>query len=123
MPSIPDKQTESPQPCGKNLKISSQPSFSPPSSSSAQPFGFNTTRRCHVRPGRRAGEALRDQTDALKAATEDNRQQLAATNQLLKDAISKREATLFRTDEEIDKLNTDRMNALAEAIAKEGPAF
>jgi hypothetical protein len=61
---------------------------------------------------------LREQTDALKAATEDNRQQLAATNQLLKDAISKREADLFRTDEEIDKLNTDRMNALAEAIAK-----
>jgi len=66
---------------------------------------------------------LRDQTDALKAATEDNRQQLAATNQLLKDAISKREADLFRTDEEIDKLNTDRMNALAEAIAKKVQPF
>ena len=61
---------------------------------------------------------LREQADALKAATEDNRQQLAATNTLLKDAISKREADLFRTDEEIQKLNTDRMNALAEAIAK-----
>ena len=61
---------------------------------------------------------IREQTDALKAATEDNRQQLAATNQLLKDAIAKREADLFRTDEEIQKLNTDRMNALAEAIAK-----
>jgi hypothetical protein len=63
-------------------------------------------------------QPLRDQTDALKAATEENRQQLVATNQLLKDAISKREADLFRTDEEIQKLNTDRMNALAEAIAK-----
>jgi hypothetical protein len=61
---------------------------------------------------------IREQTDALKAATEDNRQQLVATNQLLKDAIAKREADLFRTDEEIQKLNTDRMNALAEAIAK-----
>ena len=36
----------------------------------------------------------------------------------LKDAISKREADLFRTDEEVAKLNTERMDALAEAIAK-----
>ncbi len=61
---------------------------------------------------------LREQNDALKAATDINRQQIAATNQLLKDAISKREADLFRTDEEVQKLNTQRMDALAEAIAK-----
>ena len=61
---------------------------------------------------------LREQNEALKASAETNRQQIAATNQLLKDAISKREADLFRTDEEIQKLNTQRMDALAEAIAK-----
>ncbi len=61
---------------------------------------------------------LREQNEALKASAEDNRQQIAATNQLLKNAISKREADLFRTDEEIQKLNNERMSALAEAIAK-----
>jgi len=61
---------------------------------------------------------MREQIDALKAISDDNRQQNAATNQLLKDAISKREADLFRTDEEVQKLNTERMDALAEAIAK-----
>jgi hypothetical protein len=61
---------------------------------------------------------LREQNEALKASSEDNRRQIEATTQLLKDAISKREADLFRTDEEVDKLNADRMDALAEAIAK-----
>ena len=61
---------------------------------------------------------LREQTDAVKAATDENRQQIDATNKLLKDAIAKREADLFRTDEEIQKLNKERMDLLAEAIAK-----
>jgi hypothetical protein len=63
-------------------------------------------------------QPLRDQADALKQATDDNRHEIDATNQLLKDAVSKREADLFRTDVEIQKLNADRMNALAEAIAR-----
>lgn len=61
---------------------------------------------------------LREQNDALRAASEENRRQLDATNKLLKDAISKREADMFRTDEELTKLNGERMDALAEAIAK-----
>jgi hypothetical protein len=61
---------------------------------------------------------LREQNDALRAAADENRRQIAATNELLKDAISKREADLFRTDEEVQKLNAERMDALAEAIAK-----
>ena len=61
---------------------------------------------------------LREQNDALRAAADENRRQIAATNELLKDAISKREADLFRTDEEVQKLNSERMDALAEAIAK-----
>ena len=47
---------------------------------------------------------LREQNDALKAASEENRRQIDATNKLLRDAISKREADMFRTDEEIQKL-------------------
>src|SRR6202142_298840 len=61
---------------------------------------------------------LREQNEALKASAEENRQTIEATNKLLKDAISKREADMFRTDEEIQKLNGERMDALAEAIAK-----
>src|SRR5476649_2624629 len=61
---------------------------------------------------------LREQNEALKASAEENRQSIEATNKLLKDAISKREADMFRTDAEIDKLNGQRMDALAEAIAK-----
>ncbi|HEX2854798.1 MAG TPA: hypothetical protein VHO24_16315, partial [Opitutaceae bacterium] len=61
---------------------------------------------------------LREQNDQLRVVSEENRRQLDATNKLLRDAISKREADMFRTDEEITKLNTERMDALAEAIAK-----
>jgi hypothetical protein len=61
---------------------------------------------------------LREQNEALKTSADDNRRTIEATNKLLKDAISKREADMFRTDEEIQKLNGDRMDALAEAIAK-----
>ena len=61
---------------------------------------------------------LRDSNDALKVASDENRKQIEATNKLLRDAISKREADMFRTDEELQKLNTERMDALAELIAK-----
>jgi hypothetical protein len=61
---------------------------------------------------------LREQNESLKASSEENRRTIEATNKLLKDAISKREADMFRTDEELQKLNGERMDALAEAIAK-----
>src|SRR3954466_6461245 len=61
---------------------------------------------------------IRDANDALKVASEENRKQIEATNKLLRDAISKREADMFRTDEELQKLNTERMDALADVIAK-----
>jgi len=61
---------------------------------------------------------LREQNESLKASAEENRQQIEATNKLLRDAIARREADMFRTDEEIQKLNGERMDALAEAIAK-----
>lgn len=61
---------------------------------------------------------LREANDELKKSSEDNRQQIAATNKLLRDAITKREAEVFRTDDELQKLNGDRLEALAEAIAR-----
>lgn len=61
---------------------------------------------------------LREQNDSLKAAADENRRNIEATNKLLKDAISKREADMFRTDVELEKLNSERMDALAVAIAK-----
>ncbi|MGH7958272.1 MAG: hypothetical protein ACREH8_14865 [Opitutaceae bacterium] len=61
---------------------------------------------------------LRDANDALKVASDENRKQIEFTNKLLRDAIAKREADMFRSDEEVQKLNADRMDALADAIAK-----
>jgi len=61
---------------------------------------------------------LRDANSDLKVASEENRKQIEATNRLLREAIAKREADMFRTDEELQKLNTERMDALAEMIAK-----
>jgi hypothetical protein len=61
---------------------------------------------------------LREKTDALSASLDETRRQADATNKLLKDAIAKRDADVFRTDEEVQKMNAERMDALAEAIAK-----
>jgi len=61
---------------------------------------------------------LRQQNDDLKAASEENRRQIEATNKLLRDAITKREADMFRTEEDLQKLNDQRMEALADAIAR-----
>ena len=61
---------------------------------------------------------LREQNDALKAASEDNRRQIEALDTLLKDAISKRAADVFMTDEEVAKLNAEKINQLAEAVAQ-----
>jgi hypothetical protein len=66
---------------------------------------------------------LREQNDALRAAAEENRQQIEATNKMLRDAIARREADMFRTDEELQQLNTERMEALAEAIARKVQPF
>jgi len=62
---------------------------------------------------------LREQTNAeMKASAEETRRHIESVNQLLKDAISKRAADVFMTEEEVSKLNAEKVNALAEAIAK-----
>lgn len=63
--------------------------------------------------------SLREQTNAeMKASAEETRRHIESVNQLLKDAISKRAADVFMTEEEVAKLNADKVNALAEAIAQ-----
>jgi hypothetical protein len=62
---------------------------------------------------------LRDQTNAeMKASADETRRHIESVNQLLKDAISKRAADVFMTEEEVAKLNAEKVDALAEAIAK-----
>lgn len=62
---------------------------------------------------------LRDQTNAeMKANAEETRRHIESVNQLLKDAISKRSADVFMTEEEVAKLNAEKVDALAEAIAR-----
>lgn len=63
--------------------------------------------------------ALRDQTNAeMRASAEETRRHIESVNQLLKDAISKRAADVFMTEEEVAKLNAEKVDALATAIAK-----
>ncbi len=62
--------------------------------------------------------ALREENAAeMKASGEETRRHIEAVNQLLKDAISKRQADVLMTDEEFAKINADKVNQLAEAIA------
>ncbi|HYC71253.1 MAG TPA: hypothetical protein VEB66_08615 [Opitutaceae bacterium] len=62
--------------------------------------------------------ALREQNAAeLKASTEETRRHIESVNQLLKDAIAKRSADVFMTEDEVQKMNDERMNQLADAIA------
>ena len=62
---------------------------------------------------------MREQTNAeMKAANAETRRHIESVNQLLKDAISKRAADVFMTDEEVAKLNAEKVDALAEAIAR-----
>jgi CRISPR/Cas system CMR-associated protein Cmr5 small subunit len=62
--------------------------------------------------------SIREQHSAdMKANAEETRRHIEAVNTLLKDAISKRAADVFMTDEEVAKLNEQKVNQLAEAIA------
>lgn len=61
---------------------------------------------------------MRDQIDAQRAQLQESNQQLTELKKTLSDAIAKRDADIFRTDEEVQKMNSARMDQLAEAIAK-----
>ncbi len=62
--------------------------------------------------------AMREETNAeMKASAEETRRHIESVNQLLKDAISKRQADALMTDEEFAKVNAEKIDKLAEAIA------
>ncbi len=62
--------------------------------------------------------ATLEQTNAeLKAGAEETRKQIVAVNDLLKEAIQKRSADVFMTEQEVAKMNDQRVDQLAAAIA------
>jgi hypothetical protein len=83
-------------------------------------FWFNQKTAAEMAAKQQAEIAmLREQTNAeMKASAEETRRHIESVNQLLKDAISKRAADVFMTEEEVAKLNAEKVDALAEAIAK-----
>jgi len=56
--------------------------------------------------------------DQIKAASDENSQRIEAINSLLKDAMAKRQAEMLMTDDEFAKVNADKVNQLATAIAQ-----
>jgi len=60
---------------------------------------------------------LREQNEALRAVSDQNQRQIEATAQLLRTAVASHQSELFQTDQEIAKMNSGRINALATAIA------
>lgn len=67
---------------------------------------------------RRQQEQLDTLRDQAKADAEENRQRIEAVNNLLKDAIAKRQADALMTDEEFAKVNEEKVDKLATAIAQ-----
>lgn len=63
-------------------------------------------------------EPLRAQNDALQRQADDNRRQLEATSRLLKEALARHDNEVFRPEEELQKLNEERVGLLADAITK-----
>jgi hypothetical protein len=61
---------------------------------------------------------LQAQNEELKASAQENQRNIEETKKMLQQAIASRQADLFRTDDELNKLNSEKMDALAEAIAK-----
>jgi uncharacterized protein (DUF2267 family) len=56
--------------------------------------------------------------DEMKASNDESNQRIDAINTLLKDAMAKRQAEMLMTDEEFAKVNADKVNQLATAIAQ-----
>ena len=68
--------------------------------------------------------ALREKNNAdLKASAEETRKQIDAVNTLLKDAIQKRAADVFMTEQEVAKMNADRVNPAGGGHRPEDPAL
>ncbi len=60
---------------------------------------------------------LRAQNEALRLQADENRQQIAATNKLLKDTLAQTNGSLI-PEGQIEKINEERLTRLAEVIAQ-----
>jgi uncharacterized protein YxeA len=64
-------------------------------------------------------DALKQETkDEIQTAADQNNQRIEAINSLLKDAIARHQADALMTDEEYAKVNAEKVNQLATAIAQ-----
>ena len=63
-------------------------------------------------------EPLRAQNESLRTQADENRQQIAAMNKLLKDALAQSNGALLQPAEQIEKINEERLTRLAQVIAE-----
>lgn len=63
-------------------------------------------------------EPLREENESLRAQAEENRRQIAATSDFLRQAVNQREGEVFKTDQEIQRMNSQRIDQLAQAISE-----
>jgi hypothetical protein len=65
---------------------------------------------------RHALAPLQEQNEALRSQIDENRRDVEATAQMLRQAVN-HQSTLFSSDEELTRLSSQRLDALADAIA------
>lgn len=63
-------------------------------------------------------EPLRAQNEALRQQADENRRQIAATTQMLKDALAQQNGLSVQSEGQIEKINDERLTRLAEVIAQ-----
>lgn len=61
---------------------------------------------------------LRAENEHLRSQADENRRQIEATTRLLKDVISQQGTNLVQAEEQVAKINEERLTRLAEVIAK-----
>ena len=61
---------------------------------------------------------LREQNESLRLQAEENRRQLEATTKLFREAIAQKGGDSLRSEDQIEKLNEERIARLADVIAK-----
>ncbi|MGH7997749.1 MAG: hypothetical protein ACREFX_15500 [Opitutaceae bacterium] len=72
----------------------------------------------YVQSQKQALAPLEEQNEALRSQIDQNRRDVEATTQILRQAVSHPNGGIFNSDEELVRMNTARMNALADAIAQ-----
>jgi len=61
---------------------------------------------------------LMAQNESLRAQADENRRQIAATNQILRDALAQSGGTLVQREPQVEKMSEERLSRLAEVIAQ-----